>query len=209
MSVAGFASFAVAQTREELRDLCNAVKGPMETAAPARAKLERYHAEGNRTATLCVGQMHVSGGAGMPKDEKKGVALLTQSAEAGEPDAMRILGALHQAGALGVKQDNKAAVAWLEKAAAAGHPEAALELGKAYYSGNALGLDKNLTKALTYLEQAAPAYPAIANHVAVLYGKTLGAQRNEEKAIHFWKLAAKGGVAAAQQELDARKVSWR
>lgn len=209
LSIAGFASLSNAQTREELRNLCQAVHGPVESAAPARAKLEHYHAQGNLSATGCLSAMYNRGSAGVPKDEKKAMELLILSAEGGEPDSMRILGALFQGGLGGVKQDNKAAVTWLEKAAAAGHPEAALELGKAYYSGNALGLQKELSKALIYLEMAAPTYPAIANHVAVLYGKTLGAQRNEEKAIHFWKMAAKGGVPAAQQELDARKISWR
>ena len=82
-----------------------------------------------------------------------------------------------------------------------GDAQAIEQLGSCYYEGIA-GLPQDLDKALELWHQAAEldcakAYFSIGN--AYYHGR--GVERDEKKAIHYWELAAAGGVAQASHNL--------
>ena len=71
-----------------------------------------------------------------------------------------------------------------------------------FYNEGRFGLPHNYAKALELYHQAAELghYGAYYN-IGYLYAEGLGVERNEEKAMHYWELAAMGGIIEARYSL--------
>ena len=93
-------------------------------------------------------------------------------------------------------QPTRAVVAW-EKGASKGDAGAAYRAGAAYLSGT--GVDKNIPKALSYLQNAADNNePRAAFELAALYEKGIYVPVNMRRAILYYRLAAERGLAGGQ-----------
>ena len=90
-----------------------------EGAAAAVGPLERAAAEGSLAAMYHLGGLYIRGHL-VPRDERRGLALVRSAAEKGEPAAMLALASAFRHGE-GVAQDNAEARRWLVRAADTGY----------------------------------------------------------------------------------------
>jgi TPR repeat protein len=107
---------------------------------------------GHATAMFELSKFYIEG-YGIPKDEKKAVTLIRNSAELGEPSAQQVLGLLYQFGEYGVEKDERESLVWLMKSAKGNDALAQLKVGDAYLEGNLLS--KDIQKAIEYWTKSA------------------------------------------------------
>jgi TPR repeat protein len=143
-----------------------------------------------------AGRYLVIGIDGATKDRTRGIALLTQAAEAEQPDAeaQTALGVMYIDGKY-VHNDFAKARALLEKAAAANcecSGSAQYHLGLIYDNGYGVPADK--TKAIGYYVQAAAKdYPSALNNLGYAYRHGEGVKKDLTKATAYFAQAAELG----------------
>jgi TPR repeat protein len=156
----------------------------------AMAWLDRAIAIGSpdHQVTYVLGQALASGIAGADL-QPKGLALLTEAAEAGMVKAMRQLATGYQSGTLG-RVDNALAAQWLERAAAAGDAGSAVDFARLAASGGNPG---DLQKAHDYLAKAAETSANAARQLGQLSIQGLFGPAAQAEGTDWLRKAAEGG----------------
>lgn len=111
-------------------------------------ELQAAAAQGNPRAEAALGEILLRGD-GLPRDDKRAVALLEKAARAGNSAAAFRLGMLLMHGENGVANDPARALAYFRAAAAGGEVEAFFNLGAAHANGR--GVKRNYGEALGWL----------------------------------------------------------
>jgi localization factor PodJL len=124
-------------------------------------------------------------GTGMPRDEPRGVDIMTQAAGEGHADAQFVVGDSYARGR-GVARVPEWAVMWYGRAAASGHTEAQYRLAHAHVSG--IGANVDLVEAYKWLTIAAAAgHEAAARDREVLSGRMIRQEiEPAEQAAKQW-----------------------
>ncbi|MDD4911578.1 MAG: tetratricopeptide repeat protein [Sideroxydans sp.] len=143
--------------------------------------------QGNLSAQDILGLMYLLG-QGIPKDEAKGVQLITASAEGGFADAQFNLGAMFENGH-GVEKDLAAALAWYTKSAEQGYAAAQGNLGMMY--ANARGVDQDDEVAVEWYAKAAEQDYAVAQRLlGAMYLLGRGVEQDDDLAFEWTNKAA-------------------
>ncbi|KAK8870210.1 hypothetical protein M9Y10_008087 [Tritrichomonas musculus] len=130
---------------------------------------------------LCIlGKLLMEGKNSFPKDEKKGIELIRESADLDCPEAQYELGMCLLNG-IGVKQDYKAARNYLQKSSAKNNLDSFYALARIYKEG--LGVKKDFSTAVLYLESAAQSGFIRAGYQAGLYYLDKGKYKSALKAF--------------------------
>ena len=106
---------------------------------------------------------------------------------------------------LGTPADLQASLQWLRRAALAPTPIPAAQarLGSYYAQGYPPYLERDMHKAFALTLAAAEAEnPQARYHAAQMYANGQGTEKNEKRAFHFMRLAAKDGLLNAQLALS-------
>lgn len=128
-----------------------------------------------------------------------GLALLTQTAEAGYPLAQYRLAKLYEAGE-GVEMSPALALQWTERAAVNGNVRAMHDLGFYHARGDAVALDE--AAAFRWFRQAAEFGLADSQYnLGILYQQGRGVTADMSEALFWFTLAADHGDAAAQARI--------
>ncbi len=166
--------------------------------------------KGNIEATYNLGIMH-----SCRAEDLEAFSLFTNAAEKGYLPAMVKLAECYRTGQ-GIKHNVNEAVKWLEKAANLGSFPAGNELGKMYLSGTGVTVScQKAIEILTMCEDKNPMLGATAYQIGTIYDgggsayNDPGFQKNESKAIKWFKKAAIVGNKAAQILLTKRKIPWK
>lgn len=200
-------AFAQDNFKELMQLQKRATEGPPADAQKAKGTLEDLAQKDDATATVILGQLYMTGGSGIAADTPKGLGLIRKAADLQNTDAMFILAMLHGNGRLGVQQDANLSNKWLIKAADAGHLEGQKLAAQRYLFGQD-GMPTDFAKANKYFELASPSDPNSAHILGVHYYQGKGVPKDDQKAIHYWRQAAKAGHGPAQQFLRNRNLSW-
>jgi uncharacterized protein len=157
----------------------------------------RARSAGDDEALLAHGELLLTGEGRVVADPARARLLLTQSANAGNVEAMRLLALAHRDG-LGGLQDLTQAERWLKLAADQGDGEAAFELG-VWYS------DVELTAyrpadAVRYFEKAVEKGVARAAALRGVLAKAGhdGEPGSPERAVSWWQRGASQGDGLSQ-----------
>ncbi|NTS77778.1 sel1 repeat family protein [Catenovulum sp. SM1970] len=136
-------------------------------------------------------------GLGMPRDQKKALALYQQAADMQMPEAIFMLGSIYEFGK-GVKPDLKKAFDYYELAAKKNVTAAHFNLGVMYATGQ--GVSQNYQKSLEHYHLAAADNLSAAQfNIALMYYEGKGVKENIEMS-YVWNM-----VAAYNGHLDADK----
>jgi serine/threonine-protein kinase len=123
---------------------------------------------------------------------------LIAAADRGDPAAQNALGVKYALGEDGLPRDDTKAVEWYQKSARQGYAKAESNLGDMYYFGRG-GLDKSYQEALSwYLKAAQQEFPDAQFRLGFMYEKGLGTDKDIVGAVRFYRSAANGGYAEAQ-----------
>ncbi|MDR1044981.1 MAG: sel1 repeat family protein [Candidatus Adiutrix sp.] len=138
-------------------------------------------------------------GTGLPTEAEgrqaitaqEAVALLTNSAEQGQPEAMMSLASFYEQG-LGVARNHSEALEWYQKAAEKNLPAGFYQLGLAYEAGK--GVTANRDAAVTYFQKAADLKVAEAAYkLAALAMAGPAAKSDDQKALDYLRKAGVSG----------------
>jgi TPR repeat protein len=140
---------------------------------------------------------------------QKGIADLERSALENESGwAAGKLAVISMTGRYGVKQDYDAMRRWCERAAKQGDPLSMYCMGGLYTSGVG-GLPKDPKLAALWYQRAADRGVADAQaDYAFMLWHGQGVASDHDKAIKYWRMAAKQGNKRAQTQLDANVTGW-
>ncbi|MGL6177033.1 MAG: tetratricopeptide repeat protein, partial [Vibrionaceae bacterium] len=176
-----------------------------------RAAAEQGHVD----AQNCLGVMCASG-RGTTQDEEEAVRWYRAAAALGHSEAQYNLGNMCVNGR-GTRQDNEEAVSWYRKAAFLGDSDAQYNLANMYANG--CGVPNNDKLAMYWYHEAAGQGDADACfNLGVMYANGRGVdiglahqgaaafdsqreQRNDEKAVHWFRKAVRRGSVSAQYNL--------
>src|SRR5262249_50651486 len=139
----------VKAVRESLRRMHSSGPWVKENAAKRLPDWKAAAEKGAAEAMWVLGRWYLDG---VEADDKKAIALITKSAEAGFGLAQNGLGYLYEHGQ-GVEKDMKKAVGWYRKAAEQDEPVGCHNLALLYEDG--LGVEANMKDALRWYEKAA------------------------------------------------------
>lgn len=129
------------------------------------------------------------------------VSNLRNDAERGNPSAMNNLGAAYAQGKGGLPKDEVMAYAWYKKAADAGDPYGQLNVADYLIKGKA-GVSKDVATAFSLLQKAASkGIPQAQNNLGWCYEYGMGAQRNFDEAVRWYRTAAGNGHTQAAENL--------
>lgn len=125
--------------------------------------------------------MYKNGDAGLEKDEKKAVEIMTAAAQKGDAMAMTYYAIWTGAGMAGLQKDEKKAFEWFEKAANAGNIYSMYRTGYSYRK--AIGIEKDYAKAMFWLQKAAANGNAKAmTQLGIMHYDGQGTQRSAERS---------------------------
>lgn len=131
--------------------------------------------------------------------DETGVAALTISAEAGNPNACMLLADCYKTGR-GVISDAAQAFTWYQKAAELGDAAGMLSLADCYRNG--LGTEKDEELAFDWdVEAAELDSPAAMLNVALCYEDGIGTEADAKQALHWYSQAAEAGNTLAMYNL--------
>ena len=157
-----------------------------ERAAPTVSPLDQYE----QAVALIKGD-------GVPKDEVKGMELLTQAAEEGLAKAQCDLGEMYRDGK-GVSQDYAEALRWFRKAAEQGDAFAQKHLGRMYFDGQGV-VSRDYAEALKWYRKSAEQGNAQGqNNLGVMYRQGLAVIKDASEALRWFRKAAEQGEPTAQ-----------
>lgn len=132
--------------------------------------------------------------------DETGVAALTISAEAGNPNACLLLADCYKNGR-GIPLDASQAFLWYQKAAELGDAAGMLSLANCYREG--IGTEKNEALAFTWDEKAAELEdPSAMLNVALCYEDGLGTGEDAARAFLWYSRAAEAGSGLAMYNLS-------
>jgi len=139
------------------------------------------------------------GGYIKSKNEKKGVGLIKQSADAFNPFGEGFLG-YHYLNGEGGKKELPEDIALLRRSADQNNPLALISLGTCYEFGT--GVTKDPQEAFRLYRQAAKqGDPAGQLHVGVCYENGFGVMKNVDEAVHYYRMSVEQGYSYAQKSL--------
>ena len=154
-------------------------------------QLETLAQDGDERALLGLAYMRLDPN-GDRFDPANAVTLLTQAAEADNPEALYELGRLHETG-IGTPQDTTKALELYQRAAALDFADAINDLGFLTFQGG-LGITRNVPKALEYFERAAElSHPEAMYNFAALIDDGLVKDRTLKDAANFLYRALRSG----------------
>lgn len=192
---------------------------------------------GHAGTQFVLGREYMKGGDRLEveRDPARAVQWMQQAAEQGESNALRSLmqwaeeeeipEAQYQMGLNyrdGVRPDHAApfsgvptlspdpdkAIEWLETAAENGVPDATFQLARIYLAGDIVERDHDRGMRL-YLEAAEKGSIDAQLKVGELYRRGRGSlERNTNKAVHWYRLAADRGDSVAHMELAKISLRW-
>ena len=148
-----------------------------------------------------------SRGLGCRQDTQKALECLKKGAEAGIAFCQANLAVCLYYGGQGLPIDAKQAVELAVKASRQGDVEAIGLLGDAYFTGN--GVDKNMAKALAYLQQGASSGSSNAQYALsrLLRSGNEGVPQDVPQALQWLQKSASSGNGNAQYELGMLLMS--
>ena len=158
--------------------------------------LQRASDQGQVLATFDLGILYLEG-TRVPRDAKKGIALLEIAAEAGLARAEYALGRAYSLGD-GVAADHRKAPLYTRRAAAKGLPEAEYSMGFAYTHGVGVPVDE--AKAFEWFKLAASHGNVDAlNAIGTAYANGYGVGKDMRTAYDWYCKAAQAGHKEALQ----------
>jgi hypothetical protein len=159
--------------------------------------------EGHIGAQYCLGECYGMG-AGVEKDEFKGIELVRKAAEQGNVEAQTSLSACYLMGN-GVAKDPAESIKWALKAAEQGSLGAQGLLGDCYYNGN--GVEKDYAKAFKWYSKAAEqGYVGAQKIIAQCYYDGIGVAKDDNKAFEWLRKTAEQGDEDAKKMLEKIKT---
>ena len=155
----------------------------------ARDYITKSHAAGNIRATYLLGSMHMSGNL-VARDTAKGVELVRQAADKGEPTAQNSIGAWLANGANGYPKDEINALAWFKLAADQKNPSAMGWIGSFTESGLA-GITQDYLVALDWYKKSGElgSTPSMAS-AGRMYATGRGVSADGAEALRWLRRAA-------------------
>jgi TPR repeat protein len=161
------------------------LKGDFKTA---QARLSEVALAEHPVALYYLGIMHIRG-LGVPRDERKGLAMVQRAAAADERRALTLLGAMHFSGGI-APRDHTRALALFRRAAEREDAAAQHWLGT-FYQGGLADLGKDEPVAFQWFEKAARQEFAPAMYqVGRAIDRGLGVEKNERTAVDWYKRCA-------------------
>ena len=145
-------------------------------------------------------------GDGVPRDVKKAYELMNAAAAAGHAEAIGGMGYFHSTGTV-VEKDGKMALEWFRKGAEKGSAKAQLNLGKMLLEGTGGGDVETRQEAFGLIRRAADAKLPEASlaYGSILYFGDHGVEKDWEKAVLYFGVAADQGLAEAQNFLGTMR----
>ena len=133
------------------------------------------------------------------KKYKDAVSFLTESANAGHPDAQYVLGKMYANG-YGVEKDCDISFLWFKKSADQGFAKGQMGLGNSYYRG--CGVEKDENEALRWYSKADEQGLLDAKiYIGILYERGQTIPHDYNKAVELYKYAADKGNAMGMVHL--------
>jgi len=173
-----------------------------------RMWLERAAEGGSIEARMFLGAAHMSG-YGIPKNDGLASKYLLQVADApdveskyrGSQALAQYWIAMKYENGRGLEKSHEKAIKYLQFAANNGNYPAQFDLGSLYNDG-AGGLPMNKAIACEWFEKAADqGHPKAMHNTGYCYQVGTGGKTDVEKAIHYYSLAAEGGLTNSQHNL--------
>ena len=132
----------------------------------------------------------------LPRDNVKGLQLITKLANTGDAYGLLLLGNIYASPLFDATKDLPKAVGYYLKSAARGNTNAMLSMGGAYY--NAFGVEKNDTKAWEwFLKSANMGNTTAMELIGAFYLKGLIVNQDNKKAFEWYKKSADKGSTDA------------
>jgi TPR repeat protein/S1-C subfamily serine protease len=164
----------------------------------ARDYITRSQAAGNIRATYLLGGMHLSGNL-VARDEAKGVELVRQAAEKGEPAAQNQIGIWLANGSNGYPKDEVNALAWFKVAAEQKNAAAMRSLGIFNESGLG-GITQDYLVALDWYKKSGElGYMPGMTSAGRMYAMGRGVSADGAEALRWLRRAAAGNNYEAFQ----------
>lgn len=151
-------------------------------------------------------------GAGVPKDEKRAVALFTMLGQLGNGGAWRVLAAMADDGQAGLPSDPATVTAYLAKGAALGDAPSHLSLGQRYLQGLGVAKDEKEGGRLILLAAEGGDFTAMMTLANCYLGGLCGLSTDNEAALKWLSIVlnrAPQGDAYFQASLVAQDLRNR
>lgn len=145
------------------------------------------------------------GECGEPADMARGIAMIQEAADIGEPAAEYDMGRAHEYGWAG-PIDMGAALDWYQKAAAQGEARAQWRIGIAWVRGEERAQD-GAQAVLWFAQSAASGWPDGMVSLAVMYATGDGVAQDSARAATLYRQAADLGNAHALRSLAGMHVN--
>jgi uncharacterized caspase-like protein len=177
--------------------------------APDQAlQLASLAEEGNVRAMIGLGYMSLSTNDKARFQPEKALALFTEAAAKGDPEAMFELGKLYEKG-IGTAQDVDKALALYQKSADLGFADAINDLGFLYYQG-AAGQKPDKKKAVAlFLKAADLRHPQAMYNVAALIDDGLVEGKTPDDAGKYLYAALRTGVKSVLDQLSTNPNQFK
>lgn len=173
---------------------------PDASLPPVVKDIENKAYTGSAEAQHDLAAIYTAGHGGVKTDYTRAAAWFTEAALQGIANARYNLGVLYHQG-LGVPKDVDKAIGWYSAAAALNHPEAQYNLGIAYIEG--IGTAYNPQAAAKNFESAANSgIMEAAYNLGLIYENGLLGEMRADKALYWYRKAAKRGSPEAQAAMD-------
>jgi len=172
-------------------------------ASDAKSAADNAARLGYLGAMHLLGQIYADGGLSDEgeADEEKALQWFLDAANRNDPEAQLSVAGYYELGKGGLKRNSSMVVEWQAKAAALNYPPAQVILAKRYMSGSSVRRDYD--KAMTLLMGAIDRnYPDAYFHVAEMYEKGRGTQKDKATALAFYRQAKLLGVQAATAKIE-------
>ncbi len=169
--------------------------------------LKRGVEAGNARATAILSAMYFNG-LGVPKDIRRGLNLLREASELGNPSAKALLALRYGQGVPDLlPRDPQQAIRLMREAEADGYSQAISYFGYWHIVGYLVPKDETL--GLTMIQRAADSGSVLAQfHLGLIYVHGRGVPKDEERGIRHWTAAARYGMEQAQEELKKLGRTW-
>lgn len=154
-------------------------------------------------AQTMIGVMYLLG-HGVPKDERKAFAMISEPAYQGYAMAQYHLGIMYMGGQ-GAQKNEREAVLLFRKSADQGWAPAQYIMGSIYANGE--GVEKNNIEAVVWYRKAAErGFAEAQNDLGVCYEQGRGVTKNLDEARKWFELASKQGNSGAATNLERLKA---
>lgn len=169
--------------------------------------LEKAVAEGDIRAKTILGSMYLNA-FGVAKDIPKAIDLLSEAADGGYPTAKALLAFQYGTGnGKLIKQDPVRALALMTEAAESGDTASQSYLGFWHMLG--FCVKKDPARGLELIQGAIDRGSVLAlYHMGLVNLRGHGIPVDENKAMNYFRMAARANVETAQEELRKRKLTW-